>query len=307
MEHFYNPTTSANVTECLYNDESEINNPGCDSCFDSEICNFKNCVNVCGLDFSCDEDAIDCNTETIVNSIDLYKSLFNKVKKYVNEHKTLPDIQFNMSQIISFNEVFFRGELFDILKGLYNNNTEVSISNFVDKTRLDNILKSQERIINDDGIILNNLKNTDNTMKRKMEINLNEFRKIQYNLKVIKQAIVFVAIILIFPALVKFGVLDKQMGLVIWFICLVVLLIYVLFMIIIKNNNRDDIDFREYNFVKPTDEEIARSRIAASMSSKDKAKCKALAEMDDDFDANTINIDITPYKTNDKEVQCFDN
>ena len=144
-------------------------------------------------------------------------------------------------------------------------------------------------------------------MKRKMEINLNEFRKIQYNLKVIKQAIVFVAIILIFPALVKFGVFDKQMGLVIWFICLVVLLIYVLFMLIIKNNNRDDIDFREYNFVKPNDEEIARSRIAASMSSKDKAKCKALAEMDDDFDANTINIDITPYKTNDEEVKCFDN
>ena len=106
----------------------------------------------------------------------------------------------------------------------------------------------------------------------------------QYNLTIIKQAIVFVAIILIF--LVKLNVLDKNTGLVIWFILLVVLLIYVIFMIIVKNSNRDDVDFREYNFVKPTDDEIARSRIAASMSSKDRAKCKALADMEDDFDPN---------------------
>ena len=155
--------------------------------------------------------------------------------------------------------------------------------------------------------MLNNLKSVDNTMKRQMEIDLNEYRRTQYNLTIIKQAIVFVAIILIFPALVKLNVLDKNTGLVIWFILLVVLLIYVIFMIIVKNSNRDDVDFREYNFVKPTDDEIARSRIAASMSSKDKAKCKALADMEDDFDPESINIDITPYRTNEEGggSQCF--
>ena len=44
-----------------------------------------------------------------------------------------------------------------------------------------------------------------------------------------------------------------------------------------------------------------------AISDKDKAKCNALAEMEDDFDPSSVNIDITPYLSNDGEGQCFKN
>ena len=92
---------------------------------------------------------------------------------------------------------------------------------------------------------------------------------------------------------------------VIWGLFMVVVLLYAIFMLYVKNLRRDDNNFNEFNFVKPTDEEVARSRLAASLSDKDKAKCNALAEMEDDFDPSSVNIDITPYLSNDGEGQCF--
>ena len=255
----------------------------------------------------CEDAGEDCSENSLHSIVDLYRSLFNKMKAHFSDHDTVGQMTFDFSSIANAGPESVRTELWSILKDMYEVGTLNSKSNFVDKQRLDNILKSQEYIISDDGVLINNLKSTDNTMKRQMEININEFRKVQYNLGIIKQAIVYVAIVLIIPAFVKFGLLDKSIGLMIWVILLVVLVVYVVFMIVVKNSNRDDIDFNKYNFVKPTDDEIARSRIAASMSSKDKAKCKALAAMDDDFDPESINIDITPYRTNEGENsgRCF--
>jgi len=311
MEHFYGTNEMSTNNEvdtqnCKYNKESGLSGVNCDDCFGSINCTTSECSEVCDLKL-CDGSSADCSEETMTSIVDLYKSLFGKMKEYFAEHDTLGNITINFSQIKNSGPDAVRLELWNILKDMYEVGTLNSKSNFVDKQRLDNVMRSQEYIISDDGVLLNNLKTVDNTMKRQMEIDLNDFRKTQYNLKIIKQAIVFVAIILIFPALVKLKVLDKNTGLVIWLVLIVVLLIYVLFMIIVKNSNRDDVNFREYNFVKPTDDEIARSRIAASMSSKDKAKCKALAAMDDDFDADSINIDITPYRTNEEGSggQCF--
>ena len=229
---------------------------------------------------------------------EVYRGIFEEIKKIIENNNKLNDIaDFDSLKKLGSNDNI-KTELWGLLTGIYKNETEVAKLIFEDKDKYDTIIKEQNYIIDDDGILLNNLKTIDNTMKRQMEIDLNEFRKIQYNLTIIKQSIIFVAIILIIPALVKFKVIDKKMGLMIWFVLLIVLLIYIIFMIVIKNSNRDDINFKEYNFVKPTDEEIARSRIAAaSMSDKDKVKCRALANIEEDYDTDSINIDITKYKT----------
>ena len=306
-------TTQA--TNCIYNDETSISDNGCNNCFESERCSSINdCVSVCGLDgvntgICGNDDEDECDERESRDIVDLYRTLFFQIKSYIRQNDSLPnlDIKFNTFKTLGADST--KDQIKNLLVSMYNSGTLNSKSNFVDKQRLDNIIKSQELIITDDGILLNNLKNVDNTSKRQMEININEFRKVEYNLGVIKQAVVFVAIMLLIPALVKFNVLDKKTGMVIWMVLLVVILVYVCFMIMVKNNNRDDIDFKQYNFVKPTDDEIARSRIEASMSSKDKARCKALAQMDDDFDPESINIDITPYRTNEGSSQrrCFSN
>lgn len=292
---------------CNYNDESIENNAECNSCFESENCSLNECESVCNLDICGDDE--DCDERESRDVVELYRSLFRRIKNFINQNDNLPNLEVNFNTFKTQGISGTRGEIKRLLETMYKTGTFHSKSNYIDKHRLDNILKSQEIIITDDGILLNNLKNADNTSKRQMEININEFRKTEYNLGVIKQVVIFVAIMLLIPALVKFKVLDKKTGMVVWMVLLVVILIYAGFMIMVKNNNRDDIDFKQYNFVKPTDDEIARSRIAASMSSKDKARCKALAQMDDDFDPESINIDITPYRSDDAPSQgrCFSN
>ena len=290
--------TDAVSSSCKYNNNSEIDNSDCNTCFESDNCSINECKGVC--------DFKDGYQSEIV---ELYRSLFFKMKDFINKNDSLPKLEVNFNSFKTFGANGTQYEIKRLLESMYKNGTLNSKSNYVDKHRLDNILKSQEIMITDDGILLNNLKNTDNTSKRQMEININEFRKIEYNLVVIKQVVIFVAVMLLIPALVKFNILDKKSGMVIWMVLLVVISIYALFMIFVKNNNRDDIDFKQYNFVKPTDDEIARSRIAASMSSRDKERCKALSQMDDDFEPESINIDITPYRTKDLPSQgkCFSN
>ena len=291
---------------CIYNERIE-NNAECNTCFESENCSLNECESVCNLDICGDDEG--CDERESRDIVDLYRSLFIRIKNYINQNDNLPNLEVNFNTFKTQGVSGTRNEIKRLLETMYRTGTMDSKSNYVDKHRLDNMLKSQEIIITDDGVLLNNLKNADNTSKRQMEININEFRKTEYNLGVIKQVVIFVAIMLLIPALVKFKVLDKKTGMVIWMVLLVVILIYAGFMIMVKNSNRDDIDFKQYNFVKPTDDEIARSRIAASMSSRDKARCKALAQMDDDFDPESINIDISPYTSDDAPSQgrCFSN
>lgn len=242
--------------------------------------------------------------QSLDDNTNIYRGIFEEIKNNIENNPKLNNIPTfdDVKQLGNNNDI--KKKLWELLSSIYKNETTEAQLLFYDKDKLDKFMKEQENIINDDGILLNNLQSIDNTMKRQMEINLNEFRKTQYNLTIIKQSIIFIAVILIIPALVKFKAIEKKIGLMIWCILLAVLLIYVIFMIIIKNSNRDDINFKEYNFVKPTDEEIARSRIAAaSMSNEDKVKCQALANIEEDYDTDNINIDITKYKTND-DTKC---
>ena len=50
---------------------------------------------------------------------------------------------------------------------------------------------------------------------------------------------------------------------------------------------------KKFNFAKPTDEQVARSKMLSEMSHRDKARCQALSELEDDFDPASLNIDIS--------------
>ena len=120
-----------------------------------------------------------------------------------------------------------------------------------------------------------------------------------YQVDIFKKLVIAIGLALIIPAIVKFDLIPRNVGMLIWVIYMVVVLIYVIFVLFVKEKTRDDNDFRTFNFVKPNDEEIARSRMLSEMSEKDKVKCQALAEMDDGFDPSSIDIDISEYKSKD--------
>ena len=55
--------------------------------------------------------------------------------------------------------------LWNMLSSMYDVGTLNSKSNYVDMTRLNNLLKSQEMIIEQDGTLLNSLQRMDSTKK----------------------------------------------------------------------------------------------------------------------------------------------
>ena len=290
---------------CNYNMDSQYDRDNCNDCFNNENCRVTDCNSVCNLEY-CENGEDTCEAHAIV---DLYKTVFNKYKAHHNsiENPEIQKMDMDFSSITGTGENGVSRNLWNMLTSMYDIGTLDSKSNYVDLQRLGNLLKSQEMIIDQDGILLNSLQRMDSTKKRQVEMNIYERRKVEYQVNVFKYIVIAIGVALLFPALVKFNVLDKNTGMVIWGLFMIVVLIYAVFMLYVKNLNRDDIDFNKYNFVKPTDEEVARSRLANAMSDKDKAKCNALAEIEDDFDPASVNIDITPYISNDGEAQCFKN
>ena len=299
-------TSSSGSMDCPYDENTQYDKNNCNNCFGNSGCRTADCKNVCNLDLC--EGADTCKAVAIV---DLYKSVFNKYKEYHNslDSTELQKMEIDFSSISSSGENAVSRNMWNMLTNMYDVGTMNSKSNYVDSQRLGNVLKSQEQIISDDGEFLNNLQRMDSTMKRQIEIDLYDYRKMESHVTIFKHIVIAVAIALIIPALVKFKIIERNIGMVIWGILMVIVLIYAIFMIYVKDGNRDDIDFNKFNFVKPTDEEIARSRLANAMSNSEKSKCQALAEMEDDFDPASVNIDITPYLSDKQgsqsQSQCF--
>ena len=294
-----NSSTSQSIG-CGFNDTSMFSNEDCAKCFSNEECSSIDCQSVCKMDLCGGQD--ECENASIN---DVYKNFFIKFKKYYN---SLPEKNIDNIKTIDFQSKGIGRHLWSILTNLYDVNKIHAKSNYIDMKRLNNIVKSQENILEDDGVLLNNLDKLNSTTKRQHEINLNDYRNMRYNINIFKQVVIAVAFAVIIPALVRFGIIDMTLGLVTWVIFMIIIGIYAIFMVYVKNSNRDDIDFKTFNFVKPTEEEIARSRLAGQMSKGDKAKCQALSEMEDDFDKDSINIDINPYISKDNsESKCFNN
>ena len=135
---------------------------------------------------------------------------------------------------------------------------------------------------------------------------MNKYRKMEYQMSVLKYILFAVMALLIIPILTFMKVFDKKLGMGILAFLLVIIAIASYFFLYVKNVGRDNNDFKEFNFAKPTDEQVARSKMLSEMSNRDKARCQALAELEDDFDPASLNIDISQYRSqdNNQSNQC---
>lgn len=176
----------------------------------------------------------------------------------------------------------------NILKNIYYCISNTSISNHEMFKHYKNLLKTHKMSITPISEEKTELVNSNHTTKRQIEINNNIKRKNQYRIRHLKLAFLIICLLTLFPILSKVGVLPKPLCGLIIFICLIIIAIYLIFMFFIKDINRDKNNFAEFNFHKPDDSEIARSKTNLKMSESDKAKCDSLAELNEDIDPSNF-------------------
>ena len=119
---------------------------------------------------------------------------------------------------------------------------------------------------------INQLMDENTTAKRNIEINYNLIRRKEEKNRLLKYIFVAIAVVSIVPLLSmsKISVVPKTLGFLIWLIVMVVILLVLVFKLFIENRHRDDINFFEYNFEKPSNNENARSKMQQELSKKDR-------------------------------------
>lgn len=178
----------------------------------------------------------------------------------------------------------------DVIKNVYNCITNDAVKYHDLFENYDELLKLQNISANPRTEEHLKLKNSNHTTKRQIEINNNKRHRNQYRNRYLKYILLVVVLLTIFPILGKFDVIPKPVSALIIFICLVVIVIFIIFVFFIKDINRDINNFNEYNFHKPDDSQIARSRTNLKISDSDRAKCDSLAELNEDIDPSNFSV-----------------
>ena len=196
--------------------------------------------------------------------------------------------------------------LINVLPEIYNiitNESIIKYKNYKHNKNLEELKKNDLSLTNS----ISEKKHESMTNKRLVEIKINKARKIQYNLNVLKIALIVSGCFVVVPILNKLGILNKTMSLIIWGFCVLILVLVILYFVYIHISDRNKNNFNKFNFQNPNSELIAKSKVNVDLSDKEYAKCKAFEEVKQAHDPDTIsNFSITDYLTPgvDENNQC---
>ena len=192
------------------------------------------------------------------------------------------------------------------LQDIYKSITAETITKYKNYKRNKNLEELKKRELSrTDNISLK--KQEAMTNKRLVEIKINKARKIQYNINVLKIALIVSGCFVVFPILTKLGILNKTMSLIIWAVCVLMLVLVILYFVYIHISDRNKNNFNKFNFQNPNSELIAKSKVNVDLSDKEYAKCKQYVKYKKKYDPDTINnFNITDYLTPgvDETGQC---
>lgn len=313
------PANSApNVTQgvfptmpnCNFHGATPHDQQNCDTCVSNINCPMSQCSSVCGLAPCNQPEDVNNNICRKYGIIDLYRPIFDRFNGLVSslENPDVVPVDANFDQLAQsdVNERELGSRLWSSIKNLYEVNSLHTRSNFVDKKNLEKLVNQQNEKLDSNSVALSDLSELNSTSKRQIEINMNKYRKIEYQLNVLRYILFATMGLLIIPILTYMKVINKKVGMGILAFLLVIIAIVSYFFLYVKNVGRDNNDYKEFNFAKPTDEQVARSKMLSEMSNRDKARCQALAELEDDFDPASLNIDISQYRSqnSNQSSQC---
>ena len=236
---------------------------------------------------------------------DIYSENFKKYKEFISQNPELPSLEIDLYSLRNIDQDSLALNLFNSVKELYNLSTFETKNMYMDKQHMDKEHALLLEKIESKRALIHELKEMNSTNKRNIEININKTRKMKETNDVLMVVMVLVGILILFPLLSLAKIVSRSTGIIIWCLALLLILFYMAYQLYYKQINRDEADYKKFIFNKPTDKEIAQSRALAQLSDKDKARCQAFAELEEELDAPKINLDVSEYYSRTDQVdQC---
>ena len=181
--------------------------------------------------------------------------------------------------------------LWQYLINIYNEHTGKLEKYYRVIEKNDEIVKAQKDDIIKVETVLTNLENVNSTKKRKIEISINDYNNTIYQLHFLKVSVVVLGVLVIIPLLKYMRFITPGLAVSVYFGSVLVLAVYGVYKLYYQNLNRDDNDFNKFNFSKPNNNEILRSRLVGKMSERSKMRCQAIKELEEnDYDKDSIAI-----------------
>jgi len=181
--------------------------------------------------------------------------------------------------------------LWQYLINIYNEHTDKLDKYYRIIEKNDELVKAQKDDVIKVETVLTNLENVNSTKKRKIEISINDYNNTIYQLHFLKVSVVVLGILVIIPLLKYMRLITPGLAVSVYFGSVLVLAIYGVYKLYYQSLNRDDNDFNKFNFSKPNNNEILRSRLVGKMSERSKMRCQAIKELEEnDYDPSSIAI-----------------
>lgn len=233
--------------------------------------------------------------ESFVFLQDIYQDTFKNYVEFHNQRDDLAPIDFDFYSLRNLDSNSLANNLFNMVKSLYKvQMLDIQTSNF-DRHTKQNELRNIRKEIDKHRVIIDNLKDVNATSKRNIEININKSRRLHDTNKILMIVMIIVGVMVIVPIFKKFGLISLSVALGIWCVLLLIVLGYMVYELYMKRANVDELEYKKRNFAKPTDSEIAKSRALAQMNDKDKARCQAFSELEQELDVPNIKLDVSQY------------
>ena len=198
-----------------------------------------------------------------------FTSYRNNAQLINTQHKTedeLIKIPENMEYIIDNGNHILKS----VGRIIYKLSSQVNVYNsytiqlkHLDRERVLNtdMLDDQYRRIYTNKKMLHYLKNVSSTNKRLDVLENKTSIKNNKRIDSIKKLLIVAAIMIIIPVIGFFNLIDKTAALYLWFIGILICVLIFVFYNLDISFNRDKQYLSKYNFNKPTEEEILRSRL----------------------------------------------
>ena len=228
-----------------------------------------------------------------------FNAFVDRLQEYARTSDMLIDSGNNLSETLpQLNQInddkMKRDIIITYLMGMYDINTNILADNYEMAKRGENSITRKKNIINNNKKAIKELLESLKVKEREYKMNLGRFERLNYDTELMKHLLWFCIAMFIVPLLYLANLLPKIFAVIVWLLLLGIFIGFTLYKRHNNNLGRDSIFYGQYNFDKPTNENILKSRLKQQLD----PKCKAdLDTAEDDFDPSKIDIgDVSAWK-----------
>lgn len=161
-------------------------------------------------------------------------------------------------------------------------------------------IKIQRNLINNYDNEIKKTKRNQQTNKRITEIESRENNEIEYKTNLAIKSLIYVVCLTLILLLYKANIISKMASIIFYVIGLFLLICYLFYMLLVKQSNVDDHYYKQYNFIKPSEEEILLSRLRYEKNKKEGEMSVDEIYKNNNIPANSIDVSEYINEVNDE-------